>query len=249
MITNAASPIPINNNFGIFTQPKINPNCPSLIIISVLSLIILIIFLKNKIKKNIFTNPSLLLLIFSNLIAIYFAVSQGWQLSTVIFVYWFQSITIGFFSFIRILQLKEFSTEGVQINGQTPKPTSGTKIFTAFFFLIHYGGFHFGYLIFILIGNKIDFAEFKSILLIAFIFFLNHLFSYIYNKPQDTQKQNIGTIMSAPYARIVPMHLTIMLSSFFGTAVLPFFLILKTIADVMMHLSEHEIKKGEEQTS
>jgi hypothetical protein len=92
-------------------------------------------------QRNLFSDPSLWLLLFSNLVTIFFATKEGWNLSTIMWVYWFQSITIGLFNFIRILQLKEFSTEGFKINGQPAQPTQGTKKFTAFFFLFHYGFF------------------------------------------------------------------------------------------------------------
>jgi hypothetical protein len=75
--------------------------------------------------------------------------------------YWLQSIAIGFFNFIRILQLKELSAEGLKINGQPAQPTQSTQFFNAFFFLFHFGFFHFGYLIFILTGtgNTPNFAD------------------------------------------------------------------------------------------
>lgn len=139
------------------------------------------------------------------------------------------------------------------INGRPAQLTQGTKLFTAFFFLFHFGLFHFGYLIFLLLGvitkaygNIPNSAEVKYILLTALIFFINHLFSYFYNKPQDAGKQNIGSLMLYPYARIIPMHLTIILGPLFGGA-LPLFLILKTFADAIMHIVEHNVlKKGED---
>jgi hypothetical protein len=167
-------------------------------------------------------------------------------------VYWFQSITIGFFNFIRILQLKEFSTEGFKINGQPVQPTQETKIFTAFFFLFHYGFFHFVYIKFLLTGtftktyvNAPNFIELKYIFLTSLLFFINHLFSYFYNRPKDTKKQNVGSLMFYPYARIIPMHLTIIFGSAFVSA-LPLFLMLKTFADAIMHIVEHNVlRKGE----
>ena len=54
------------------------------------------------------------------------------------------------------------------------------------------------------------------------------------------------SLMSRPYARIIPMHLTIILGGFFlmsgivNVFVLVLFLVLKTGADLKMHFSEHE---------
>lgn len=96
-------------------------------------------------------------------------------------------------------------------------------------------------------GNAPNFIELKYIFLTALLFFINHLFSYFYNRPKDTKKQNIGSLMFYPYARIIPMHLTIIFGSSFGGA-LPLFLVLKTFADAIMHVVEHNVlRKGEEQ--
>ena len=203
-------------------------------------------------QRNLFGDLSLWFLLLSNLATVFFATKENWNLSTIMWVYWFQSITIGFFNFIRILQLKEFSTEGFKINGQPAQPTQDTKIFTSFFFLFHFGSFHFVYMIFLLTGtftkaygNTPNPAELKYILLTALLFFINHLFSYFYNRPRDTKKQNIGPLMFYPYARIIPMHLTIIFGSAFVGA-LPFFLVLKTFADGIMHIVEHNVlRKGE----
>ncbi len=204
-------------------------------------------------KRNLLTDPSLWLLLFSNLVTIFFATKEGWNVSTILWVYWFQSITIGFFNFVRILQLKEFSAEGFKINGQPAESTQRTKILTAFFFLVHYGFFHLGYMIFLLAGTfakpftqSVGSIEWKLIFLAALLFFINHLFSYFYNRPTDTKKQNIGNLMGYPYLRIIPMHLTAIFGSFFVNA-LPFFLLLKTFSDAVMHVVEHKvIRKGEE---
>lgn len=205
-------------------------------------------------KRNPLGDPSLWFLLFSNIATIFFAITENWNLSTIMWVYWFQSITIGFFNFIRILQLKEFSTKGFRISGRPVQPTQGMKLFTAFFFLFHFGFFHFGYLIFLLIGtfakiygNTPNLAEVKYILLTALLFFINHLFSYFYNRPRDTKKQNIGSLMFYPYARIIPMHITIILGFVFSGA-LALFLVLKIFADAIMHVVEHNVlRKGEEQ--
>ena len=51
--------------------------------------------------------------------------------------------------------------------------------------------------------------------------------------------------MFYPYARIIPMHLTIIFGSSFG-GTLPLFLVLKTFADAIMHVVEHNVlRKGE----
>lgn len=204
-------------------------------------------------QKNWFNDPSLWLLLFSNIAAIFFAVKENWDISTILWVYWSQSIIIGFFNFIRLLQLKDFSTKGMTINGHPAEPTNCTKIFTAYFFLFHYGFFHLIYFIFLsgtfTDGNMSDSGQIRYILLTAFLFFANHLFSYVYNRQKEIQKSaprpNIGAIMFFPYARIIPMHLTLLIGAAFGGA-LVIFLVLKTFADALMHIVEHNLLRKEQ---
>jgi hypothetical protein len=205
----------------------------------------------NQPQRNLFADPTVWFLLFSNLVTIFLAVKDGWNLSTVMLVYWFQSVTIGFFNFIRILQLKEFSTEDLKINGRFVQPTRAVKISTAFFFLFSYGIFHAVYLIFLRINfgkfleEGINLVEGKFVFLAALLFFINHLFSFIYNKSRDKAKQNIGILMFYPYARVFPMHLMIILG-YLSKVALPFFLVLKTFSDIVMHIVERQIRKSEE---
>src|SRR3989344_1295688 len=193
-------------------------------------------------KGAVLNDPSLWLLVFSNLVTAFFAIQQGWSLAGIMFIYWFQSIIIGFFNFVRILRLKEFDTSQVSINGRPA--TQKDKKFIAYFFLVHYGLFHFGYF-FLVLGQDPSILKEKFIYLTAALFFINHLFSYLYNAPRDTKKQNIGNLMFYPYVRILPMHLTAFLGS-----TLTVFLTLKTFADALMHIIEHRvIRKGEETIS
>lgn len=205
---------------------------------------------KKSFVRGIF-DPSGIALIISNIITIFLAVKEGWSLGTIMFIYWAQSVIIGIFVFTRILSLKKFSTENFRINHQPVEPTEGTKYFTAFFFLIHYGIFHLAYLMFLFSKNPITQSRMVSlsgsvifVLISIAIFFADHLFSFIYNfKEESNKEKNIGTVMFFPYARIIPMHLTIVFGFFLiqSTGGLIFFLILKTVADVIMHTIEHRM--------
>jgi len=202
-------------------------------------------------KKFNFNDKSLYLLISINLFLIVLALIENWNLLKIMFIYWCQSVIIGIFTFIRMITLKEFSTEGINYN--TLPPTRKTKIFMAFFFLFHYGFFHFGYLIFLFTG--LVFLTGRSpgptdplMILIIICFFINHLFSFLYNREKDGKTRlNIGRIMMFPYIRIIPMHLTIIFGGFLLFIGLPsltlvLFLVLKTIADAFTHMVEHKIE-------
>lgn len=192
--------------------------------------------------KNYLLDSSSISLLSSNFIIIILAVAQRWEIATVLWVYWMQSIIIGIFQFLRILSLKQFSTENFKINNQPVKPTTNTKIFTAFFFTFHYGFFHFIYAIFLTSVVAKTPENFLSILIGSAIFFLNHLYSFIHNKINDEKlTPNIGKLMFAPYIRIVPMHLVIIVGAILGNqAKLIFFLSLKTLADLITHIIKHK---------
>jgi len=215
-------------------------------------------------NRNPFHDVSTWILVASNFLVLVLAIKEGWSLLAMMWIYWGQSVIIGIFNFIRILSLKEFSTEKLTMN-KKPIPTSAKgKIQVAFFFLFHYGFFHVAYAVFLahstksankfsnLLGSGIEnwpIVEFSSWLLIGIvIFFFNHLFSFFYNRKLDSQrKPNIGRLMCFPYARIMPMHITILAISKTGLgpyslAPLVTFIIFKTIADVSMHIVEHQQK-------
>ncbi|MFH0906506.1 MAG: DUF6498-containing protein, partial [archaeon] len=208
------------------------------------------------------TKFSIWSLIIVNLFVIILAIVERWNFHTCLVIYWFQSIIIGIFCFIRILSLKEFSTDGFRtikvkrINSFSlnfklkksdftatgvgrPPETTKTKIETAFFFLFHYGFFQFAYYLSIVKKSPIIFD--KVIIFAIILFFINHLISYIYNYYKTiNQKPKIGELMFKPYQRIFPMHFIMIFgSSFSNSFALVIFLILKAIADVTMHILEN----------
>lgn len=165
---------------------------------------------------KILTDPSLIILLISNSLIIILAVYQKWDTSTVLWVYWMQSIIIGFFQFFRILFLNKFH---------------------AFFFAFHYGFFHFIYAIFLFNLFTNQALDFKNLFTGGLIFFLNHLFSYLYNAQKA---QSVSKLMFAPYTRIIPMHLIIIFGAFLGQSALVIFLLLKTFTDLIMHTIKHK---------
>lgn len=194
-------------------------------------------------------------LIFSNLSIIFFAVADGIGILEILWIYWIQSVIIGVFNFIKILSLKEFSTEGfTQGNKQVPE-TTAAKISTAFFFLFHYGFFHLVYAIFLstglnmLSGSNIHNSKSTYLIYAALIFLLNYIIEFIYYLRERELKPDLGKMMFAPYTRIIPMHITIIFAGFVGIGgmffsiesgltVIIFFTLLKTLVDVISHNTE-----------
>jgi len=205
-----------------------------------------------KINKNL----SFQSLVITNLLVMFLAIFQSWNIFDLIIVYWFQSVIIGIFNFFRILGLENYSVKGFTENGVQPPANKATKIRMAIFFTFHYGIFHFVYLGFIMSfmfsGSLLFNGQFSYIFLGIVLFFINHLISYRQNIAELKSGLNIGAVMFRPYTRIMPMHLFIIFFGFLLSSknftysqnmfALIIFLLLKTGADIMMHLIEHRKK-------
>lgn len=202
----------------------------------------------------------------ANALALAIALWQRWPLAQQLWPYWLQNLIIGGFALKRILALRAFSTEGLLINGREVAPTRATQRWVAGFFALHYGLFHLFYFVFLLTltslgtapddgraGLPADSLSRQDLLLILALgvgFWLSHRASYRENIASDLQgRRNLGTLMFLPYARVVPMHLTIILAMPFGGAGgTLLFGGLKTAADIAMHIVEHRWLRGRAQT-
>ena len=171
-------------------------------------------------------------LIAVNLINILMAIIFNWNIYDVMLVYWFQSVSIGIFTFYKLYSypIEKINQEmeggkALEVNDLAVTNPIAAKIFIAGFFALHYGFFHLVYIIFIV---GFAFSEGFPLDLIgglvgALLFFANHFYSYIINRDEDnnltdtdngnTQSStalSIADIFSKPYTRIIPIHLTIM---------------------------------------
>jgi len=214
-------------------------------------------------SKVDFSKPSTLSLIFSNLLVIFFAIVDGISANEVLWIYWSQSVIIGIFNFIKMITLKDFSTEGFRQGNKQMPPTRATAISSAIFFLFHYGFFHLIYAVFLgafstISDSSVSDSDTKFIFISAAMFFVSYLIEFINsNKDDKLDLPNIGRIMFAPYARIIPMHLTIILGGFIGAAgglfsantnlaVIVLFIGIKTVVDLITH--SIDFKKLKKQT-
>jgi hypothetical protein len=191
-------------------------------------------------------------LVLTNLGTLALALIFQWPVGSLLWPYWAQSVIIGWFSRQRILALGHFSTAGLEVNNQPVEPTYETQRSTANFFTLHFGFFHFVYMVFLFgLASNLQPLDWLGVAVAAVAFAYNHYASYRSNIAADAEGEpNIGTLMFLPYLRIIPMHLTII----FGGALLQtnastwavlLFGVLKTGADVAMHIAEHRIlQKG-----
>lgn len=184
----------------------------------------------------------------TNAITLVVALWQQWPATLLLWPYWIQSIVIGWYSRRRILALRRFSTEGLKVNGRAVQPTAETKRSVANFFALHYGFFHLAYLAFLFslsfdarLGRAPTSGDWLLFALLGAGFWLSHRNSHRLHLDADIRSErNLGLLMFLPYARILPMHLTIILGTLIGGGgAILLFTALKTAADVLMHVVEH----------
>ncbi len=181
--------------------------------------------------KRILSNPSLLFLILGNIYCIWYYERHPEDFGTIVWIYWFQSVIIGFFNFLELLTTKNENSD-IKLNKK-----SGTNFTTgcaAWFFLFHFGVFHLVYSIFLLV--QFDETLISRLILIIGIatFFIESIIGFMRHKMvAKTEKVNTGLLFFLPYLRIIPMHLMILLPAFFGVTPSLLFLVLKMGADLL----------------
>jgi len=198
--------------------------------------------LLRKVAIEIWRDPTARALLGANLVTIFVALLEGWTLGSVMWIYLAQSIIIGLFTFFQILSLREYSLEGLENSDNPPAPLKASKGSLAVFFAIHYGIFHLAYLVFLISETEMPHEDAFSALTCVIAFLANHYYSFHQHRAESAGKRpNVGGIMILPYARVIPMHLTIVLGLPFGVGRIGtvFFLLLKTIADLFTHRYKH----------
>jgi Family of unknown function (DUF6498) len=188
--------------------------------------------------QKIIRDPALWALVGFNLVLIFQYQNNEKEYVTIIWLYWCQSVLIGAFTFFDMVTMKaeNISVENMTFNNKpaTPQQAKGCL---PWFFLIHYGGFHFGYLIFLFFGFDFRDINFTSLKWSLLALLLSYVLFFIENKMRYKHvKRSIGAMFFTPYLRIVPMHLTILLPKFLHWTPALTFLVLKMAMDVIGHL-------------
>jgi 4-hydroxybenzoate polyprenyltransferase len=191
----------------------------------------------------LYSDRSLTFLLVTNLATIVLAVLQQWNITDLLWIYWGQSVVIGFYNVHRIVDLDRFSTDGFIRSIRPVEPVCETQRCTAVCFALHYGLFHLVYGIFLLTTFRIHPGfPVTGILLCILAFWFTHRYSYRFNRERDRAVPNLGSLMFFPYARVIPMNLVILLGGPVAgddPVALALLLMLKTGADLAMHVIEH----------
>ena len=184
--------------------------------------------------KRLLQDKSLWILLALNIWCIIYYLQNPSEFGSIVWLYWAQSVFIGIFNFLDILTLP---THPVNPGAYE----SGSKGCSAFFFLFHYEAFHVAYSIFIVSGYRVN-PRFILIALTGFIFNLG--LQFVQHKiVQRSLPVNVGKMFFMPYLRILPMHLMILAPVFLHIQASVLFLVLKTLADVIMYVLTTPIYK------
>ncbi len=185
--------------------------------------------------KNILSDQEFWLILLFNVALLVTYYLGETSASLVVMLYYIQSLFIGLQYFVRLLFL------GFMYHKLNPKHN---RFALPIFFLFHYGFFHVVYFVFLIsivvkLPGRVDPSAVK---LFTLALLGNTVLSSISDIKKDLQEPKVPiVVMFQPYFRIVPMHLFIMLA--FATDAIStltnaflFFIILKSIADVAMHI-------------
>lgn len=194
------------------------------------------------------SNPlAVISLIFFNLLPLYGVNYRGWNLFSILLIYWLENFVIGFYNLLKISKAAKPSREPVTVNyGSRKIKTFAVESYIVFFF-IHYG-------IFTTAHGMVLFSIFKSpapvfeIALVLFSLFVSHGISYHTNFIGKEEYLHISPSeqMFAPYYRVVVMHVTVLAGAVFikstgsPISVLVILVLVKTVVDLILHFSEHK---------
>ena len=215
--------------------------------------------LVEKFKTKLIHEKTGLVILLTNLVSIILALFFDYSISTLVWLYFIESIVIGGFFFLTmIIPEKGDETKEILI-----------RIFGAFFFAGHYGIFHITYFFFLLMLPyfKLDPSDYFFLLTGSMLLFVGHAFSFYENKIKiylesvQAERKTIsdlsdlsnafkgGNNFQDPYSRVLPLHITIILSMFVFILFQPqglenktlvvLFMSLKTLADLSAHNKKH----------
>lgn len=204
---------------------------------------------------------SLLLLVLVNILPLLGVLLLDWGVVALMVLYWSENLVLGFYTLLKMLVTSGWRGLGLGV-----------------FFSIHYGGFCAGHGMFILVmlvNDDFDpmpgdpwplFLVFPQLLvnvvrevlsfappawLLAFAaLFLSHGVSFVMNFLLAGEKDQLQAkqLMTAPYGRIVVLHVAIIIGGMgvmaLGqpVAMLLVLVLLKLAVDVKLHLREHRSK-------
>ncbi|MBN1263060.1 MAG: hypothetical protein JW991_01760 [Candidatus Pacebacteria bacterium] len=194
------------------------------------------------------TKTSVTALVLTNLIPVFGVLFFNWDLSSILFLYWFENIVIGFYNSLKMIKAEKPNQNGVQKTVFGKTTVNKTREELVGFFILHYGMFTLVHGFF-LFGRLINNLQINPILILNTGFlFLTHGLSYFQNYLEKKEYQRLSPeqLISAPYKRVITMHLVVLAGSRLilkinGQAIGPLIVLVlvKTTIDFFSHNLEH----------
>jgi hypothetical protein len=206
-------------------------------------------------QPRVLRKPSVVLLVLANLIPLAGVVFWSWDLFGLVLLYWMETGIIGLFAIIHMAIAARWGA-----------------LFMVPFFCVHFGGFMLGHLFFLVImfggARSTDIAHLQALVVTQLddvslwialaALCVSHGYSFVLNvkrhfEPQPLKRHatvapdppDTGSLMTAPYQRVIIMHLTIifgaMLAQWLGSNAWAFALlvVLKTAVDLAAHVRKN----------
>jgi len=191
------------------------------------------------------SSESAVALVIANFVPLVGVLFFGWNLGELMVLYWLESGVIAFYTVLKIAIVGKLAA-----------------LVAAPFFVGHFGGFMMGHFLLIyglfLRGNSAGwtpgagaelYAIFVPIWTSIAALFISHGVSFFTNFIQDREYQGatVSGLMTAPYNRIMVMHLTLIFGGWIimligmPTGALVILLALKTAVDLHAHRKEHGV--------
>jgi hypothetical protein len=188
---------------------------------------------------------SVLWLVGVNLVPVAGVFLLGWDVSTILFLYWAENVVIGIFNLVKMKKARGQEMKSrFSINKRSPREMSRAGVMS--FFLIHYGMFTLGHGVFVvaLFGFSIKNLNWVAVSLL--LMFISHGVSYFHNfiGREEFERVSYQDLFIQPYSRVVIMHITIIIGGFMvkslgsPPAALLVMVGLKTVIDIFAHLKE-----------
>jgi hypothetical protein len=183
--------------------------------------------------------PSVWSLLLVNGIPLFGVLFLDWSVGSILVLYWFENIVIGFYNVLKMAAAKgSFGAQKKTIITKTGRTAS--KIGTILFFMVHFGMFTMGHGIFVFSLFAQDFRLSDGLILAALALFVSHGVSFRTNfiNTGEYKRLSFHHLFFQPYKRIVIMHMTIIFGAAAMTilklpaAALVILVSLKTVIDV-----------------
>src|SRR3954466_4686831 len=198
-------------------------------------------------------------LIVANAIPLFGVLFLGWNVWTILTIYWLENGVVGIFNILKMSKAagpEPAGSSAVRYNGRPIIGGAAAKAALIPFFVVHYGIFWVVHGIFIL--TLPQFQAFgdetagiaNDPVAVAFVLVglaISHGISYRLNYigRGEYLRTSVARQMSAPYGRLMVLHLTIILGGMAiamtgaSSAAVLVLVLLKTALDLGLHLAEH----------